>query len=215
MKYRRLHRLLGLVMMLPFIAWATTAIFFLVRPGYIEAYAALDLVTGELPAVIDVRTEPEWREFRYASSPLGSHLLVRTASGWQHLDAMTGAPFAPPDETGLRQLLEPAIAANRDRYGQLTTIDGLTAQTSTGVDITVHWNTLGASQMGRDTRWINKVYDIHYLRWTGHAGFDQVFGVAGLIALLVLTWTGATLALRGRLPWSRRSREAPATEDTA
>lgn len=209
MKYRRLHRLLGLILILPFVAWATTAIFFLVRPGYTNAYATLDLATGTLPPTIDVRTEPEWREFRYAASPLGTHLLARTASGWQHLDASTGAALAPPDESGLRLLLEPAIADNSARYGQLEIVDGLNAQTSTGVEITVHWDTLSASQTGRDTRWINKVYDIHYLRWTGHAGFDQVFGVAGLIALLVLTWTGATLALRGRLPWSRPAPESP------
>lgn len=211
MKYRRLHRLLGLVLLLPFVAWATTAIFFLVRPGYADAYAALDLATSNLPATIEVSSEPEWREFRYASSPLGEHLLVRTRNGWQHLDGRTGAPFPPPGEADLRHLLETAIAANPDRYGQLTSIDGLSAQTSTDVEITVHWNNLTASQMGRDTRWINKVYDIHYLRWTGHAGFDQVFGVAGLILLLVLTWTGATLALRGKLPWKSSARNVPET----
>lgn len=212
MKYRRLHRLLGLALLLPFAAWATTAIFFLVRPGYTDAYAALDLTTASLPAAIDVSTEPDWREFRYASSPLGEHLLVRTSSGWQHLDGRTGAPFPPPDETELRRLLETAIAAaNPARYGQLTSIDGLNAQTSTGVEIAVHWNNLTASQSGRDTRWINKIYDIHYLRWTGHAGFDQVFGVAGLMLLLVLTWTGATLALRGKLPWKSSARNVAET----
>jgi len=201
MKYRQLHRLLGLILLLPFVAWATTAIFFLVRPGYTEAYAALELATSSLPDAVQVPTDPDWRELRFVSSPLGEHLLVRTASGWQHLDGRTSAPFPPPDAAGVRQLLESAIAANPDRYGQLITVDGLTAQTSTGVEISVFWDNLSASQTGRDTRLINKIYDIHYLQWTGHAGFDRVFGVAGLILLLVLTWTGATLAFRGKLPW--------------
>lgn len=212
MKYRRLHRLLGLILILPFMAWATTAIFFLVRPGYTEAYAALDLALADLPATITITTEPDWREFRYLSSPLGEHLLVRTGNGWQHLDGRTGAPFPAPDEDGLRRLLDAAIASNPERYGQLSTISGLTAQTSTDVEITVYWDNLSASQSGRDTRWINKVYDIHYLRWTGHAGFDQVFGVAGLILLLILTWTGATLALRGRLPWQPVPRNTSETQ---
>lgn len=206
MNNRRLHRLLGITMLLPFIAWALTAIFFLVRPGYTEAYAQLNLASASLPSSLQIDVDPQWQELRYASSPLGEHLLVRTNAGWQHLDGRTGDPFPPPDANGMQSLLEAATAANIPRFGEIASIDGLSARTTTGVEITVFWDTLSASQSGRDTRLINKIYDIHYLRWTGHAGIDQVVGVTGLVLLLLLTWTGATLVIRGRLPWQTGQR---------
>jgi hypothetical protein len=37
MTKRQLHRLTGIILLLPFVAWASTAVFFLVRPAYEQA----------------------------------------------------------------------------------------------------------------------------------------------------------------------------------
>ena len=71
--------------------------------------------------------------------------------------------------------------------------------TSTGVRITLDWNTLGLRQSGNDTRWIDQLYQLHYLQWTGVRWLDRILGVAGLFLLAVMTVTGFRLSFRGRL----------------
>jgi len=41
MKTRKLHKITGLILLLPFIAWSATAVFFLIRPAYEQAYERL------------------------------------------------------------------------------------------------------------------------------------------------------------------------------
>jgi len=198
MKHRRLHRLIGMIMILPFLAWASTAIFFLVRPGYSEAYAPLVLATEAMPArILLPPIDPAWHELRYLSSVLGEHLLVRNDKGWQHLDARSGEVFPPPDATATRQLLQAAMAADPSRYGEIERLDGLQARSSTGVEISINWHQFSATQVGRDRRWIDRMYDIHYLRWTGFAAFDRAFGLFGLTLLIFMTWTGTRLLFSG------------------
>ncbi|MFT7015172.1 MAG: putative iron-regulated membrane protein [Pseudohongiellaceae bacterium] len=68
--------------------------------------------------------------------------------------------------------------------------------TDTGAEVTVDWNRLLLSQRGRDTYWINQVYDIHYLRWTGISWMDKILGVAGLLLLILMTVTGIRLLFK-------------------
>jgi len=205
MKYRSLHRLAGMILILPFLAWASTAIFFLVRPGYSEAYAPLSLATEAMPArLVLPPTDATWLELRYLRSVLGEHLLVRTAAGWQHLDARSGEAFPLPDADATRRLLQAAMAVNPTRYGELLSLEGLQARSSTGVDISINWQQFSATQVGRDRRWIDRMYDIHYLRWTGFAAFDRAFGLLGLGLLIFMTWSGGRLLLNG--PGGRRNK---------
>jgi len=68
--------------------------------------------------------------------------------------------------------------------------------TDTGAEITVDWNNFSLKQRGRDTYWINQVYDIHYLRWSGISWLDEILGVAGLLLLIFMTITGIRLLLK-------------------
>ncbi|GJM13183.1 MAG: hypothetical protein DHS20C12_15860 [Pseudohongiella sp.] len=189
-----LHRWTGIVLLLPFVAWSLTGIFFLVRPGYDQAYERIPVQTYELPTALPATILPQWQEIRYFRSILGEHLIVLDDSGWQHLHGESGQPWPLPDSDELSLLLEDAFQFNPQRYGSIISIEDGRADTDTGVRIAVNWSTLSISQNGRDSRWIDRIYSIHYLEWTGFAITDRILGLAGLALLLFMTYTGAVMA---------------------
>jgi hypothetical protein len=205
---RHRHKLTGLILLLPFIAWSATAVFFLVRPRYEQAYETLAIRHYPLTETPRLAFAPDWEEVRYFKSQLGMHLLVKTQDGWHNLDPATLKPWPRPDDATLTRLLEDAFSANPTRYGHVVTLDGKLATTTTGVTVNIDWNTLGLSQQGRDTYWINKVYDVHYLKWTGIAVVDKVLGLSGLALLIYMTFSGMQLAFGWHLP-ARQVRTVP------
>lgn len=194
MSIRSVHRLVGLVLLLPFLGWAATGIVFFVKPGYGGAYEALNVKTYPLENTA-VAASPDWLEVRLLRSVLGEHLLARTDSGWQHLQPQTGLPFPLPAKDALRRLLEDAFTANPARYGRIVRVDTDTVQTDTGVEVRLDWNRLALQQRGSDTALIDALYRVHYLQWTGIALVDQVLGLLGLGLLILMTLLGARLAL--------------------
>lgn len=194
MNRRKIHRLTGIFLLLPFVAWASTAIFFLVRPAYDQAYEQLQVRHQPLPPMLQVSPQDQWQEIRLFSTVLGNHLLVRESGRWQHLNADTLAPWPQPETVDLIRLLDDAFAGNPERYGRVVNVENNTAVTDRGIQIGINWDSMSLSQSGRDTYWINKVYDIHYLRWTGYRPFDQVFGLLGLLVLMYMTYSGARMA---------------------
>jgi len=194
MRIRSLHRLIGLVLLLPFLGWAATGIVFFVKPGYGGAYEQLSVRTYPLENTAIVAS-PQWQELRFVRTVLGDHLLARTTEGWQHLDAGTGALLAPPDEDALRRLLEDAFTANPTRYGAIVAMTDDTVITDTGVEVRLDWHRLGLHQRGSDTALIDTLYRVHYLQWTGVAALDQILGLLGLGLLILMTLLGARLAL--------------------
>lgn len=195
---RRIHRAVGLVMLLPLIAWAATGAVFFTKPGYGAAYHALPIKTYPLEGPITVRPDPDWREVRHLRTILGLHLLARTDNGWVQLDPMTLRPAAVPRDEDVRRLIADAFAVNPARYGRIVSVSAHrgTATTDTGAVITLDWNRLTLQQRGRDTDRIDRLYKIHYLQWTGQKTVDKVLGLAGLVLLTVLTTLGARLAFR-------------------
>jgi hypothetical protein len=193
---RKIHRVIGLVMLLPLVAWAATGAVFFTKPGYGAAYDALAIRTYPIEGPITVRPDPAWREIRHLRTILGLHLLARTDKGWVQLDPITLQPAARPRDEDVKRLIADAFAVNPSRYGQIVTLDGGTATTDTGAVITFDWNRLGLTQRGRDTDRIDRLYKIHYLQWTGEKTVDKFLGLAGLVLLTALTTLGARLAFR-------------------
>ncbi len=194
----RTHRMAGILLLAPLLVWALSAIFFLVRPSYFEAYEQIPIhtypLTSQSQEELQITAQSDWREFRYFRSILGDHLLVRTQNEWQHLHADSLNPWPLPGNEALRLLLDEAISANHERYGSIASIDGHTAMTDTGVEITVDWGSARITQYGNDTRWIDRIYSLHYLQWTGISAVDRVLGVAGLFLLLFMTYSGWRMA---------------------
>jgi len=185
-----------MVLLLPFFAWALTGLIFFIKPGYEGAYEQLSLKTYPLNTQSPIGPEPGWQELRLIRTILGDNLLVRTRSGWVNLDATTHQPRNPPSEDQLRTLLNDAFTANPSRYGQISTVNGNSVTTSTGVEVTLDWNRMSLQQKGKDTDRINWLYSIHYLQWTGVKSIDRVVGMVGIGLVLLLTVLGALLAFK-------------------
>jgi hypothetical protein len=194
MRIRSLHRIFGIILLLPFLGWAITGLVFFFKPGYTGAYEVLAPKTYLINTQLPINPAPSWQELRYLRTILGDHLLVRTRSGWVHLDPATNQPREPPKETDLRRLLEDAFTSNPARYGKITAVKDNTVKTSTGVEVTLDWNRMSLQQKGRDTDWIDSLYRIHYLQWTGVKSIDRVVGLVGIALVLTLTTLGAWLA---------------------
>lgn len=195
---RRAHRLLGLALALPFFGWAATGLVFFLKPGYGDAYAALAAPVRPLEGPRTISPGADALEVRWLATPLGQHLLVRGPNGWRHLRASTGGEWREPGETELRPFVAAAIAADRERYGELLGREaGGEWRTATGVRIRLDWPTLALAQRGRDTAAIELAYRIHYLQWTGVASIDRALGLLGLLGVAVLAGLGLRLARRG------------------
>ena len=196
MRIRSLHRIIGIILLLPFFGWAITGLIFFIKPGYEGAYEVLAPKTYLINTQLPINPAPGWQEVRYVRTILGDHLLVRTRSGWVHLDPATNQPREPPRESDLRRLLEDAFTTNPARYGNITGVNDNTVKTSTGVEVTLDWNRMTLQQKGRDTDRIDLLYRIHYLQWTGVRSVDRVVGLIGIALVLTLTSLGAWLAFR-------------------
>jgi len=196
MKARVLHRVIGIILLLPFFGWALTGLVFFIKPGYEGAYEVLSPKTYPLGGAAAVNPDPAWLEFRYFRTVLGDHLLVRTEKGWSHLNPADVRPRAKPSEDEIRTLLRDAFAANPRRYGNISKVSGDTATTDTGVEVTVDWDRLSLRQRGKDTDRIDLLYKVHYLQWTGVTVVDKALGITGLALVLALTVLGARLAIK-------------------
>jgi hypothetical protein len=193
MPIKTLHRILGLVLLLPIAGWVLTAAVFFVKPGYAGAYEQLAVRTYPLDSNLPVRIQP-WREARLVKTILGPHLLVRTDAGWRNLDPVTLRIVPVPSQDKLRLLFEDAFTANQDRYGHVASQVDHTARTTTGISVTLDWDRLSLQQRGRDTDRIEALYRIHYLQWTGVKPIDKILGVLGLAMLAALAYLGVRLA---------------------
>ncbi len=189
----RLHRAVGILLLCPLAAWSLTGLVFLIQPGYGAAYAALRVKTYPLDTLIEIPANPQWQEVRLLRTVLGTHLLAKTNTSNIHLDALTKQAFPMPSDAQQRRLISDAISDKAERYGQLTMLDDSLATTSSGIEIRLHWETLALQQYGNDTRWIDRLYRVHYLQWTGIGALDKIIGVIGLLLLLLTSITGFKL----------------------
>lgn len=195
-KSRKLHKIIGLILVLPMLGWTMTGIIFFIKPGYQGAYEQLAVKRYSLNESIAVQPKSDWQEMKLVSTILGDHLLVKTKGTAKHLDPNSLLPKLEPSETQFKALLADAFSHNSERYGDVVALDGLSAKTNTGVEIKLDWNNLRLSQKGQDTELINLLYKVHYLQWTSHKGVDQVLGMLGLILLILLTILGVRLYLK-------------------
>ena len=193
MTARSLHRVAGIVMLLPLAGWAVTGAFFFLKPGYAGAYELLQIKTYPLPSTISFETDPSWTEARLVKTVLGDHLLARTSRGWLNLDPDSRQPWPEPTADEIGELLTDAFSANPQRYGQVASIAGSNITTDTGVRVELDWGRLSLTQTGKDTDRIDTLYKIHYLQWTGINAVDKVLGGLGILLIVVLSLLGARL----------------------
>ncbi|CAI3801946.1 hypothetical protein [Rheinheimera sp. MM224] len=195
---RRIHRILGWCLILPFFVWALTGLVFFIKPGYQAAFSSLTVKTYPISKVVQIIPKPEWQEIKLLQTVLGIHLMVKQSDSWQQLDLNDLTVRPQPSADALQLLIKDAIKADPERYGQdlRTTEQGFV--TDTGVQIQLDWASLSLSQQGKDTELINNLYKAHYLQWTGQKTLDQGLGMIGLVLLMLTTALGIRLLIRRR-----------------
>lgn len=213
MKSRKIHKTIGLVMVLPMIGWIVTGLIFFIKPGYQEAYDQVKIKTYPLERRFDIPYSADWTEVKLIRTVIGYHLLVKSPDGNSHLDPFTLAPKAFKNNEELVDLLNDAFTKNSERYGitdsfsvdsspelqdKTTTTEPIKVITTTGVEVALNWTGLSLRQTGADTKLINTLYKIHYLQWTPSKTFNQYFGSFGLLLLLLLTFFGTKIYFQNR-----------------
>ena len=196
MRTRTVHRVIGIILLIPLVSWAITGLVFFIKPGYTGAYEVLTPKFYPINNQVLISENPNWLEVRYLRTILGDHLLVRTESGWMNLNPNDKRPRSAATDDETRRLVQDAFSMNPKRYGQIVSVNGNTVTTDTGVVVTIDWNRMSLQQTGKDTKWIDSLYRIHYLQWTGVRSIDRVVGLTGIALVLILTGLGATLAFR-------------------
>ncbi|TWX53618.1 PepSY domain-containing protein [Colwellia hornerae] len=198
MTSRKIHRLIGLILILPMFGWTITGVIFFIKPGYKGAYEQLSLKTYPLETQLLVKPDKKWHEVRLIKTILGHHLLVKLNGKTEHLDPISLQAKEVISSLEYKLLIEDALSINKERYGDIISIDGTKAKTSTGVVINLDWLSLRLSQKGDDTKLINILYKIHYLQWTPFKSVNLVFGVLGLVLLVTLTILGIRLYVKNK-----------------
>ena len=196
MTARRLHRVIGIVMLLPLIGWALTGAVFFLKPGYAGAYDLLQVKTYPLESSIAIQADPSWLEARLVKTVLGEHLLAHTSTGWSNLNPRTLEPSSQPSTDQIKDLINDAVSGNT-RYGTVASVDGSSISTDTGVRIDLDWNRLSLTQRGKDTDRLDSLYKIHYLQWTGLKNVDKVLGAIGILLVLGLSLLGTLIFFKG------------------
>ena len=190
MKTARAHKVIGVILTVPLLAWSLTGIVFLIKPGYDGAYEKLSVKTHPMEKSFTLGPQENAHEARLTRTVLGYHLLLNGSGGRQHLEPATLKPKALPSDADTARLIQDAIEVNPDRYGVIVEFAEGQAITSTDVVITLDWLNLSLAQSGRDTRLIDTLYKIHYLQWLGWPTADVALGTAGIVLLLLLTGLG-------------------------
>ncbi|MFT4519647.1 MAG: hypothetical protein ACI9JM_002044 [Halioglobus sp.] len=190
MQLQKLHKIVGIALTIPLLAWALTGIIFLTKPGYSGAYERLPVKTYPLEQTFAPALAGQWHEAKLLRTVLGYHLLLKGPQGQLHLDPRTLQKRPTPTDAELTRLVTDAIRLNPQRYGDLSHINNGQAFTDSNVEIALDWQTLSLSQSGSDTRLINTLYKIHYLQWLGEKTANTVFGALGIFLLLCLVVLG-------------------------
>lgn len=192
----KLHRYLGYLLILPVVLWAFTGAFFLIKPGYKNAYEQLQITSYPLSSTRSLTPESDWQAIAISRSILGSHYRVKINNQWQHIDPIDNRSRAEPEPQSIINLLQDAVKHNPARYGSVLNYQKGVAFTDTNVKLMFDWSRLSLRQQGADSRIFNTMYDIHYLRWTGNKTFDQWFGYIGLGLLVLMALTGIVMIKR-------------------
>ncbi len=196
MNSRKIHKTLGFILLLPFIGWAITGVFFFVKPGYSGAYDQLRVKSYPAIQSLQLPQDNQWDEVKVFKSALGKHLLVKENGKSLHLDSETFEPANVPSKVEVTRLINDAIEHNPERYGVISSVVDLVAYTSTNVEITLNWQNMTLRQQGEDTAFINRMYKIHYLQWTGVDSIDKVLGIVGLGLVVLLAILGIKLSFK-------------------
>ncbi|HEX7699772.1 MAG TPA: PepSY domain-containing protein [Kofleriaceae bacterium] len=202
--WRRVHRWLAIVLVIPLVIWSITGLLFHLKPGWSRAY---DLLDAERPAQVhlDKLVLPEGvTHVEVFSTAIGPLARVTTPKGDELYDADTGTRRSPLPIDAAQALAVDAIARSHyaSTYGATTRVTSteatVTIELADGPVVEVGRNDGRLSQRGPDTDRIDWLYRIHYLQLTGNKTFDKILALAGLALIWLVLIPGVVLFVRRR-----------------
>jgi hypothetical protein len=221
---RRLHRLLGLVLVLPLVLWIATGLLFHVKHRYGEAYERLVVPHDQEVDWSRARLSPaEVIERGLARAPLA--LAVHPSGRVAYfgalgdspvaIDASNGEAIEPATDDVARAWLSAALASspNAARYGDEIAHDSANERSSlTGVldpcfvartsgtkTVTIDRLTGEIRQTGALNDFIDATYKVHYLQWTPWEPLNIALVLLSIPVAFLLAFTGVRMALdKGR-----------------
>ena len=104
MKTGKLHRLLGLVLVLPFIGWTVTGVIFFIKPGYDEAYEMLSIKEYPISDTITIVPQENWKNIRVKKTILGTHVLTNIDGKSLNLNPHTLDANPEPADDDIRKV---------------------------------------------------------------------------------------------------------------
>jgi uncharacterized iron-regulated membrane protein len=202
--WRRAHRWLAIVLVIPLVIWSITGLLFHLKPGWSRAY---DMLDPERPAQVhlDKLVLPEGvTHVEVFSTAIGPLARVTTPRGDELYDADTGTKRSPLPIDAAQALAVDAIARSHyaSTYGAATRVTStettVTIELADGPVVEVGRNDGRLSQRGPDTDRIDWLYRIHYLQLTGNKTFDELLALAGLALIWLVLIPGVVLFVRRR-----------------
>lgn len=224
---RRLHRLLGLSLVLPLVLWIATGLLFHVKYRYAEAYETLQVPAREAADLSRFTVSAaqaaatgffdKGRVPRFALRPDGRGAWFGRKDGrGVAVDAATGEPLPEAEKEISLEWVKEAVAAspNAARYGHVlvsaasTHASSLTLSKnlslsisfSGGKTVTLDRLTGEIGQTGALNDWIDFTYRVHYLQWTPWKAVNVGLVLLAVPLVLALAATGLGMAIgRGRM----------------
>ncbi|AKU93204.1 hypothetical protein [Vulgatibacter incomptus] len=206
----RLHRIAGLALLAPLLAWTATGLLFLVKPGWGGAYELLDpfgdgaLDPSELLPLAAIQEAQGATAVELRASALGPLFRIHRRDQVVLVHAQTGTVLSPLDGRAVEAIARDAASRSTaaDRYGEvrsadLTASDGV-VRFAGGAVVRVGRHDLALAQSGPDTAWIDRLYELHYLRWTGIEALDRALAIAAIGGTWMLAFAGVFLLRRKR-----------------
>ena len=115
MNIHKIHRVLGLIMIIPLFLWAITGFIFLTKPGYEGAYERITPRQYELKKALQIIPQPGWKDIQLKQSILGLHLIVNDKGAWRNLDPTTYRERPFPAKEQIILLINDAMEQNKPR----------------------------------------------------------------------------------------------------
>ena len=199
--WRRIHRWLAIVLVIPLVIWSITGLLFHLKPGWSRAY---DMLDAERPAAVhlDKLVLPDGAtHVEVFSTAIGPLARVTTTKGDELYDADSGTKRSPLPTDAAQALAVDAVKRSHyaSSYGapsRVTSTETTVTLEFAGPVVEVDRTTGRLSQRGPDTDRIDWLYRVHYLQLTGNKTFDKVLALAGLVLIWLVLIPGVVLFVR-------------------
>ncbi len=175
----KLHKIIGIILALPFIVWALTGLLLIPQTHSLQNQYQIKVKQYPIIKKFTIVPHAFWQSYTVIRSVLGYHLIVKTDTGYVHLDPVTFENKNKPNAEFLKALINDALSPKRKDYGTVVKTDGNSFVTTTGLKLKLNWNKLEITIENKPHTFRNTLLQIHRFEWTGDEQIDRALLFAG------------------------------------